>query len=171
MKASRQPVRRGRTIEIRRVRLGDMMIDEKRGGTVVALSDAAPVQWSKTIYGVEGARSDTSDGVSRAELGIVKVRLSSVPLPGNQTPWPDPALWEVVSVRELAHGDWILLRDPNAYGGVLAVERVEPGPSQDMVTLHLRDTANAPASVVLHYAASVGRWPASERLSFAMRSR
>jgi hypothetical protein len=99
----------------------------------------------------------------------VRVEIVSTPLPHTQQEWPDPALWEVVGVPELATGDWILLRDPSAPDGVLAVERIAPGPQTDTLTLHLRDTSNAPVTIAMHYAASVGRWPASKRLAVPMR--
>lgn len=159
----------GRTIELRRVRAGDLMIDATHGGTILALADAQKVPWSQTIYGVPGAASDTGAEVQRIELGVARVKLSAVPLPSHRTRWPDPALWEVVGVPELATGDWILLRDPSAPDGVLAVERIAPGPQPDTLTMHLRDTGNAPVTIAMHYAASVGRWPASQRLAMPMR--
>lgn len=163
-------VAHGRTIELRRVRAGDLMIDGTNGGTILALADAQKVPWSQTIYGVPGAASDTGAEVQRIELGVARVSLARVPLPSPRTRWPDPALWEVVGVPELAPGDWILLRDPSAPDGVLAVERVAPGPQPDTLALHLRDTSNSPVQIAMHYAASVGRWPASKRLAMSMRS-
>ena len=100
----------------------------------------------------------------------VRVEIVATPLPHTNQEWPDPALWEVVGVPELAPGDWILLRDPSAPDGVLAVERVAPGPQPDTLALHLRDTSNSPVQIAMHYAASVGRWPASKRLALSMRS-
>jgi hypothetical protein len=99
----------------------------------------------------------------------VPVDIVSTPLPSFSDQWPDPALWEVIGVRELAPGDWILLRDPNGPDSVLSVERIDFVPQQDNLTLHMRDPGNRPITAALHYASSVGRWPASTRLALPMR--